>query len=138
MKKQMVYFGLAVVLALSISACGKGSDIKEKVSDKKQQEETAKGDEVEMLISEETAKTIALNYVGISEADAEEVKVELANEDNTDVYIVEFHVADKDYSIKINAYTGEVKKTGEEADSNTEEAEPESPEGEDAGEEQTE
>lgn len=119
MKKRMLYLGVVIVLAFSITACGNKSDIKESSSqNKKQQEETKQegqekgAQEDEMLISEETAKTIALNFAEVSEFDAEEVKTELTKENDTDIYLVGFHVADKEYSVKINAATGEALDSG--------------------------
>lgn len=145
MKKRLIYLGLVIVLALSITACGKGSDIKENsTQDKKQQEETkqeegTQEDEIPMLISEDTAKTIALNYTEVNEADAEELKVELIKENEADIYSVGFHVADKEYGIKINASTGEVvNNEGQEEEAPQEEGQPELPEGEETGEGQAE
>lgn len=59
-------------------------------------------------IGEDKAKEIALNHAGISEEDANFVRVKLDYDHNTAEYEIEFFSNNKEYDYDINAVTGEI------------------------------
>lgn len=59
-------------------------------------------------IGEEKAKEIALNHAGVSESDANFVRVKLDYDHNTAEYEIEFWSDNKEYDYDINAVTGEI------------------------------
>lgn len=59
-------------------------------------------------ITREEAVQIALKYAGVSEADAQYLKVELDYDDGRTEYEVEWDVGQYEYTCDIDAYTGEI------------------------------
>lgn len=59
-------------------------------------------------ITADRAKQIALAHAGVSEADAQYLKVELDYDDGRAEYEVEWHVGQMEYSCDVDAYTGEI------------------------------
>ena len=62
------------------------------------------------------AKSIALNHAGVSENEANDMEIELDDEDGTLVYEVEFKSGNMEYSYEINAATGAILKHETEID----------------------
>lgn len=60
------------------------------------------------LITEDSAKQIALEYGGVAETDAQYLKVELDYDDGRAEYEVEWYVGRTEYSCSVDALTGEV------------------------------
>lgn len=59
-------------------------------------------------ITEEMARQIALDYAGVDEKDAQYMESELDRDDGREVYEVEWHVGQTEFSCDVDAVTGEV------------------------------
>ena len=59
-------------------------------------------------ITEDEAKSIALNHAGVSSSDASFVRAHLDWDDGRQVYEVEFYSGNNEYDYEINASTGEI------------------------------
>ncbi len=60
------------------------------------------------LITEDTAKQLALDYAGVTEAETQNLKVELDYDDGYAEYEVEWHVGRTEYACDVDACTGEI------------------------------
>ena len=70
----------------------------------------------DIYIGETEAKNIALKDIGGSEADVEELTVELLGNDNTTLYRVSYKYGDTNYSYDIDALTGEIIRISQDKD----------------------
>lgn len=59
-------------------------------------------------IGEETAKQLALEHAGVSESDAQSLKVEFDYDDGRAEYEVEWYVGRTEYACDVDAYTGAI------------------------------
>lgn len=59
-------------------------------------------------ITQDEAKTIALEEVGLSEKDVDDIHVHIGNIGDTVCYNIHITVGDQEYEVAINAATGEV------------------------------
>lgn len=60
------------------------------------------------LIAEDTAKQLALEYAGVTEAETQNLKIKLEYDDGYAEYEVEWHVGRTEYSCDVDAYTGAI------------------------------
>lgn len=60
------------------------------------------------LITEDTAKQLALEYAGVTEAESQNLKIKLEYDDGYAEYEVEWHVGRTEYSCDVDAYTGTI------------------------------
>ena len=70
----------------------------------------------DIYIGETEAKNIALKDIGVTEADVEELTVELLGNDNTTLYRVSYKYGDTNYSYDIDALTGEIIRISQDKD----------------------
>lgn len=63
----------------------------------------------ETMITEDDAKSIALEHAGLSESQVTYIKIGIDREDGRDVYDVEFYTDnEKEYDYEIDPYTGQI------------------------------
>ena len=86
MKKRIVSLLLVALLVLSLFAgCGKKD-----------------------VLTQEDAQKVALEYAGLKASDVEDVHVHVTSSDNIPCYSVHITTAEGDFSVIIDAKTGEV------------------------------
>lgn len=129
--KKLITLGCALILALSLAACGEdsskgnvGSDIKDGVSRTESAVESGVSGIMEgaesitgqsgmmdtsgAKISRDEAKKKAFEHAGLAEKDVTGLKVDLDRDNGTLKYEVDFHHGGYEYDYDINAETGEI------------------------------
>ena len=114
--KKIIVLGCSLLLALSLTACGRDSNMKDDIKDGMSAiESTAdnlmnggKTSSTDAKITENDAKAAAFKDAGVNESDATGVRVDLDRDDGILKYEVDFYVGGTEYDYEINAETGEI------------------------------
>ena len=113
---KIIVLGCSLLLALSLTACGRDSNMKDDIKDGMSAiESTAdnlmnggKTSSTDAKITENDAKAAAFKDAGVNESDATGVRVDLDRDDGILKYEVDFYVGGTEYDYEINAETGEI------------------------------
>ncbi len=114
--KKIIVLGCSLLLALSLTACGRDSNMKDDIKDGMSAiESTAdnlmnggKTSSTDAKITENDAKAAAFKDAGVNESDVTGVRVDLDRDDGILKYEVDFYVGGTEYDYEINAETGEI------------------------------
>ena len=114
--KKFIALGCSLLLALSLAACGRDSNMKDDIKDGMSAIESTADDLMsgsgmgssDAKITKEQAKSTVLSDAGVSEADVTGLRVDLDRDDGVLMYEVDFYVGGTEYDYEVDAKTGEI------------------------------